>query len=77
MALLIYAWESFKNPTDTILPNKHLPMAIVQLLVACHGYSDVSACIGILPCCQADEGEAGKNEVEFIELNNTDWPFRF
>ncbi|KAL6311745.1 hypothetical protein AAG906_022950 [Vitis piasezkii] len=68
MALLIYAWESFKNPTDTILPNKHLPMAIVQLLVV--------AAVAI-QICQADEGEAGKNEVEFIELNNTDWPFRF
>ena len=26
-----------------------------------------------MPSCQADEGEAEKNAVEFIELNNTDW----
>ena len=25
-----------------------------------------------MPSCQADEGEAEKNAVEFIELNNTD-----
>ena len=26
-----------------------------------------------MPSCQEDEGEAKKNAVEFIELNNTDW----
>ena len=26
-----------------------------------------------MPSCQAGEGEAEKNAVEFIELNNTDW----
>ena len=26
-----------------------------------------------MPSCQAGEGEAEKNAIEFIELNNIDW----